>query len=226
MADDPTEKIEPYSFLYNKRAKSIFAKLDYTLRNGIHIQREYPKNVNLYRFLSDTDNYESLKNYYEDFYNLILVKEGSDFNSYYYLNLNDDGTSNVPSDNRDYLRSEYIIIGMLFLKMYKLDGNIELDTVTEFTSLLYEEYEEQKNALRKLINDNTSDKSTDLGDKRFENVIAKSFEKFGDLGWLMWDKEDDKNKFKVMPSFERLRIIYQPQIETIDDLIKEVKDAE
>ena len=42
----------------------------------------------------------------------------------------------------------------------------------------------------------------------------------------MWDKEDDKNKFKVMPSFERLRIIYQPQIETIDDLIKEVKDAE
>ena len=226
MADDPTEKIEPYSFLYNKRAKSIFAKIDYTLRNGIHIQREYPKNVNLYRFLSDTDNYESLKNYYEDFYNLILVKEGSDFNSYYYLNLNDDGTSNVPSDNRDYLRSEYIIIGMLFLKMYKLDGNIELDTVTEFTSLLYEEYEEQKNALRKLINDNSSDKSTDLGDKRFENVIAKSFEKFGDLGWLMWDKEDDKNKFKVMPSFERLRIIYQPQIETIDDLIKEVKDAE
>lgn len=226
MADDPTEKIEPYSFLYNKRAKSIFAKIDYTLRNGIHIQREYPKNVNLYRFLSDTDNYESLKNYYEDFYNLNLVKDGSDFNSYYYLNLNDDGTSNVPSDNRDYLRSEYIIIGMLFLKMYKLDGNIELDTVTEFTSLLYEEYEEQKNALRKLINDNSSDKSTDLGDKRFESVIAKSFEKFGDLGWLMWDKEDDKNKFKVMPSFERLRIIYQPQIETIDDLIKEVKDAE
>ena len=72
MADDPTERIEPYSFLYNKRAKSIFAKIDYTLRNGIHIQREYPKNVNLYRFLSDTDNYESLKNYYEDFYNLMV----------------------------------------------------------------------------------------------------------------------------------------------------------
>lgn len=226
MANDTTEKIEPYSFLYNKRAKSIFAKIDYTLRNGIHIQREYPKNINLYRFLSDTDNYESIKNYYQDFYNLLLVKEGSDFNSYYYLNLNDDGTSNVPSDNRDYLKSEYIIIGMLFLKMYRLDGNIELDSVSEFTALLYEEYEEQKNALRKLINDNASDKSTDLGDQRFENVISKSFEKFGDLGWLMWDKKDEQSKFKVMPSFERLRIIYQPQIETIDDLINEVKDAE
>ena len=226
MADDTTEKIEQYSFLYNRKAKAIFAKLDYMLRNGIHIQREYPKNVNLYRFLNDSDNYESLKNYYKDFFNLNLTKEGSDFNNYYYLNLNEDGKSNVPSDNRDYLRSEYIIVGMLFLKMYKLDGNIELDSVSEFTTLLYEEYEEQKNALRKLINDNSSDKSTDLGDQRFETVINKSFEKFGDLGWLMWDREDEKNKFKIMPSFERLRIIYQPQIETIDDLIKEVKDAE
>lgn len=226
MADDTTEKIEMYSFLKNKKAKSIFAKLDYTLRNGIHIQREYPKNVHLYRFLNDSDNYESLKDYYKDFFNLNLIKEGSDFNNYYYLNLNEDGKSNVPSDNRDYLKSEYIIIGMLFLKMLKLDGNIELDSISEFTTLLYEEYEEQKNALRKLINDNSSVKSTDLGDQRFENVVSKSFEKFGDLGWLMWDREDEKNKFKIMPSFERLRIIYHPQIETIDDLINEVKDAE
>ena len=226
MADDNTEKIETYSFINNKKAKSIFAKLDYTLRNGTHIQREYPLNANLHRFLNESENYESLKNYYKDFFNLNLIKEGTDFNNYYYLNFNEDGTGNVPSDNRDYLKSEYIIIGMLFLKMFKLDGNIELDSVSEFTSLLYEEYEEQKNALRKLINDNSSDKSTDLSDQRFEAVIAKSFEKFGDLGWLKWEKEDEKDKFKIMPSFERLRVNYQPQIETIDDLIKEVKDAE
>lgn len=226
MADDNTEKIEVYSFLNNRKAKAVFAKLDYTLRNGVHIQREYPKNVNLYSFLSDTDNYESLKCYYKDFFNLKLIREGSDFNNYYYLNLNEDGKSNVPSDSRDYLKSEYIIIGMLFLKMYKLDGNIELDSVSEFITLLYEEYEEQKNALRKLINDNSSDKSTDLGEHRFETIVGKSFEKFGDLGWLMWDREDEKNKFKIMPSFERLRIIYQPQIETIDDLINEINDAQ
>ncbi|WP_394348412.1 condensin complex protein MksE [Algibacter pacificus] len=226
MANDNTERIESYSFLYNKKAKNTFAKLDYALRSGIHIQREYPLNANLYRFLSESENYESLKDYYKNFFNLNLIKEGNDFDNYYYLNFNEDGKGNVPSDNRDYLKSEYIIIGMLFLKMYKLDGNIELDSVSEFTTLLYEEYEEQKNALRKLINDNSSDKSTDLGDQRFETVIMKSFEKFGDLGWLIWEREDEKDKFKIMPSFERLRIYYQPQIETIDDLIKEVKDAE
>ena len=89
MADDTTERIEMYSFLQNKKVKSIFAKLDYTLRNGIHIQREYPKNAHLYRFLNDSGNYDSLKDYYKDFFNLNLIKEGSDFNNYYYLNLND-----------------------------------------------------------------------------------------------------------------------------------------
>lgn len=226
MADDNSEKVIKYGFLYEKKAMSVFAKLDYTLRSGFHIQREYPIDANLFRFLNENENFESLKNYYKNFFNLNLRKDGNEFNQYYYLDLNEDGKSNVPSDSRDYLKNEFIIVGMLFLKMYKLDGNIELDSISEFISLLYEEYEEEKNALRKLINDNSSDKGSDLNDERFEDVIKKSFIKFGELGWLLWDDISEKNKFKTMPSFERLRAAYQPQIETIDNLIKEVKDAE
>ena len=226
MADDNSEKVVKYGFLYEKKAEGIFAKLVYTLRSGIHIQPEYPSDANLFRFLNENENFDSLKDFYKDFFNLNLRKDGNEFNQYYFLDLNEDGKSNVPSDSRDYLKNEFIIVGMLFLKMYKLDGNIELDSISEFTSLLYEEYEEEKNALRKLINDNSSDKGSDLNDQRFEDVVKKSFIKFGELGWLMWDDEIEKNKFKIMPSFERLRVAYQPQIETIDDLIKEVKDAE
>ena len=226
MADDYSENTVKYSFLYGKKAMNIFAKLDYMLRSGIHIQREYPIDVNLFRFLNENDNFESLKEYYKDFFNLNLRKEGNEFNQYYYLELNEDGKSNVSSDYRDYLKSEFIIIGMLFLKMYKLDGNIELDSISDFINLLYEEYEEEKNALRKLINDNSSDKGTDTTNQRFEDIVKKSFVKFGELGWLMWDDESEKNKFKILPSIERLRVAYQPQIETIDNLIKEVKNAE
>ncbi|MCQ4141887.1 chromosome partition protein MukE [Chryseobacterium sp. EO14] len=225
MADDNSEKVAKYGFLYEKKALSVFSKLDYTLRSGIHIQREYPLDANLFRFLNENENFESLKNYYKDFFNLNLRKDGNEFNQYYYLDINEDGKSNVPSDSRDYLKNEFIIVGMLFLKMYKLDGNIELDSISEFISLLYEEYEEEKNALRKLINDNSSDKGSDLNDERFEDLIKKSFVKFGELGWLLWEDNSEKNKFKIMPSFERLRAAYQPQIETIDNLIKEVKDA-
>lgn len=226
MADDYSENTVKYRFLYEKKSINVFAKLDYTLRSGIHIQREYPVDVNLFRFLNENENFDSLREYYKDFFNLNLRKEGNEFNQYYYLELNEDGKSNVSSDYRDYLKIEFIIIGMLFLKMYKLDGNIELDSVSDFINLLYEEYEEEKNALRKLINDNSSNKGTDTTDQRFEEIVKKSFVKFGELGWLMWDDESEKNKFKILPSFERLRVAYQPQIETIDNLIKEVKNAE
>lgn len=226
MADENSENIEKYSFLYERRTSAVFAKLDYTLRSGIHIQREFPFDANLFRFLNESENFESLKKYYKDFFNLNLIREGSEFNQYYFLDLNEDSKSNVPSDYRDYLKSEYIIIGMLFLKMYKLDGNIELDSLSEFISLLFEEYDEERSALRKLINDNSSDKGSDFNDIKFEEVIKKAFFKFGELGWIKWDDENEKNKFKMMPSFERLRIAYQPQIETIDDLIKEMKNAE
>ena len=224
MANDYPQSTIKYNFLNQTKSINFFAKLDYALRSGTHIQREYPSDINLFRFLNE--NFESLKEYYKDLFKLNLRKEGSEFNQYYYLELNEDGKSNVSSDHRDYLKSEFIIIGMLFIKIYKLGGNIELDCISDFTNILYEEYEEEKNALRKLINDNSSDKGTDTTDQRFEDIVKKSFNKFGELGWLMWENESEKNKFKILPSFDRLIVAYQPQIETIDDLIKEVKNAE
>jgi hypothetical protein len=224
MANDAPDKIK-YSFLYDKKALSVFAGLDYALRNGFHIQRENPNDPNMFRFLSDQDNFESLKDYYKDFFRLNLNRDGNDFNQFYYLDMNSDGKSGVPSENREYLKNEYIIIGMLLLKMYRLDGNIELDSVSGFITMLYEEYEEEKNALRKLINDNSSDKGSDLSDQRFEDVVKKAFLKFGELGWLLWDDSTNKDHFKIMPSFERLRTAYAPQIETIDELLKEYDDV-
>jgi len=224
MADDTSEKVT-YSFLQDKKARAVFASLDYALRSGLHIQREYPPDPNMYRFLSDYSNYESLRDYYRDFYKMDLKTDGSEFNRFYYLDFNIGGKSNVPADNREYLKSEYIIIGMLFLKMYKLDGNIELESVSGFITLLYDEYEEEKTAIRKLINDNASDKGSDLSDQRFEDVVKKAFSKFADLGWLMWEDTASKDNFKVMPSIERLRSAYRPQIETIDELIKEYNEV-
>ena len=70
MANENSKEIDKYSFLYEKKTSSIFGKLDYALRSGVHIQREYPLNVNLFRFLNEAENFESLKNYYSDLFNL------------------------------------------------------------------------------------------------------------------------------------------------------------
>lgn len=224
MADADSEKIEKYAFLYDRKAPVVFAKLDYLLRSSVHIQREYPLPSELYRFLDQY--YDKLKDYYNTIFNLPLSRGGNDFNQYYFIDHNVGERTNVPSDSKSYLESRHILVGLLFFKMYQIDGNIELDSVNDFIDLLFNEYEEEKQALRRLITGSASEKGSDRNDEKVENTINKAFDKFNELGWLVWENEIDKNRFKVLPSFERLRLMYQPQIDNINDLIQKFKDEE
>lgn len=223
MANEDSEKVEHYPFLSDRKMAKYFARIDYFLRNGVHIQREYPYPSDLYRFLDA--NYENgIKDYYLDIFELPLRKSGNEFNQYYFIDLNIGDRSKVSSDYKDYLKSPHILVGLLFLKIYRIDGNIELDNINEFTSLLFQEYEEEKLALTKLITDTASEKSSDRNEEKVEAIIEKAFEKFGELGWLLWDDSKEKKRFKVLPSFDRLREMYQFQIDNIDSLIMTYKD--
>lgn len=223
MENEYREKIEKVGFLFDKKAPLLFAKIDYYLRSGGHIQREYPLPSELYRFLSK--HYDSLKYYYSNFFDLTLCKDGSEFNQYFFLDLSFGGRSKIGSDYREYLKSEHIIVGLLFFKMHMIDGNIELESVKDFIAMLFNEYEEEKVALRKLITDSDSITGSDRNDTKVEAVIEKAFDKFGELGWLIWDNSKEKDKFKILPSFERLRQMYIPQIQNIDELLKQSEDA-
>lgn len=223
MEDAYTESIT-YSFLNDKKAKDVFAKLDYFLRSGIHIQREYPRQEELYKFIER--HYKPLQDYYKDFFQLALSQGGEELTTkYYYLDFEDENNrSKIPPDHRykEYIDTAHIVIGMLFLKMYKLDGNIELDSVSEFTRLLYTEYDEEKTGLFKLIANSKGEKRTEYLEKDVTKEIIDAFDQFGKLGWIMWTDEEQK-MFKYMPSFERLRKKYQPQIINIDELIKNLE---
>ena len=212
-----------YQFLNDKKAKSIFAKIDYFLRSGFHIQREYPKPEEMFKFIERY--YEPLQEYYGDFFQLLLSQGGEALSTkYYYLDFEDENNrSKIPSDYRykEYLNTAYIVIGMLFLKMYKLDANIELDSVNEFIQLLYVEYEEEKTGLFKLVANSQGEKSTEYLEKDVAKEIQDAFNEFGKLGWIMWTDEEQR-KFKYMPSFERLRKKYEPQILNIDELIEKL----
>ncbi|KAB2915998.1 MAG: hypothetical protein F9K23_09710 [Bacteroidetes bacterium] len=212
-----------YQFLNDKKAKDIFAKIDYSLRSGIHIQREYPKPEEMFKFIER--HYGALQDYYRNFFQLSLSQGGEELTTkYYYLDFEDENNrSKIPSDYRyrEYLDTAYIVIGMLFLKMYKLDANIELDSVNEFIQLLYTEYEEEKAGLFKLVANSKGEKSTEYLEKDVTKEILDAFGEFGKLGWIMWTDEDQR-RFKYMPSFERLRKKYQSQILNIDELVKKL----
>ncbi len=222
MENASKQEISRLDFLNDKSTDDYFAKLDYKLRSGVHIQREHPLSEACFRYLDR--NFESLKLYYKELFGVLLTRAGNQFNTYYFIDFLDGGRGNIHSDYREYLRTEYVLIGMLYYKLYKLDGNIELDSVSDFISLLFSEYEEESDSLRKLIMDVSSDKSSDYTDEKLENIITKAFSKFSDLGWIAWEADDEKNRFRHLPSFERLRSLYQSQILAIDELIKSQDD--
>ncbi|WP_319266096.1 hypothetical protein [uncultured Draconibacterium sp.] len=222
MENENTKEVTRLDFLTDKKADQVFAKIDYMLRSGVHIQRDYPLPGELFRFIGR--NYDSLKLYYDEIYKVVLDKSGSEFDTYYFIDFEEGSRGNILGDHREYLKTEHIIIGMLFFKLFKLDGNIELDRVSDFTNLLFSEYEEEREALQKLIADAMNDKSSDLNEDKIGGVIKKAFEKFNELGWIAWDDEQDKDRFRYMPSFERLRLLYQPQILGVDELLKNLKN--
>lgn len=224
METTHSQTLNCYPFLEDKKAPQHFARADYLLRSGVHLQLDHP-DAGLYRFVNQAYENGGMADYYSDLFNLKLTRSGSEFNRYYYLDFEEDTRHKIPLHHRDTLATQDIIIGMLFFKLYKLEGNIELENVSDFIHLLFTEYEEEKEGLRRLIADSGSDKGTDYSDDKIKDVIYKAFKQFNNLGWIAWEDENNKDGFRYQHSFERLRNLYQPQIEGIDELIKTTSDG-
>jgi len=217
--EHPEDQLNAYAFFLDRKAKDVFARLDYALKSGMHIQREYPRPGALYRFLET--HFASLKQYYADLFEMLLTKGGDEWNVYYYIDFQEGSRGNVPNSPqyRMYLKPEYILVGLLLFKVYKLDANIELNKIPDFINLLYQEYEEVMGKLHLLFAKISGDTGSDFNDLKVNDIIYKAFGEFELLGWIARE-EDDKDYFVYQPSFERLRQMYYPQIEGIDGLLK------
>jgi chromosome condensin MukBEF MukE localization factor len=208
-----------YVFMMDKMARSTFAKLDYLLRSGMHIQRDFPKPVSLYNFLEKY--YISLQAYYDDFFEMLLKKEGEGWNTYFFIDFHENSRGRIPADNsyRYYLKPEYVLVGLIFFKIFKLDGNIELAKISEFINLLYQEYDELLHKMQRVVSSIEVDAGSDRNEEKLKTLVHRAFGEFEQLGWIARDTNDN-DYFTYQPSFERLRRIYYPQIETIDEIIK------
>lgn len=221
MENENQKELE-YTFFTDRQVGDLLAKIDYTLRSGMHIQREYPRPEELFRFIER--HYESLDAYYRNIFQLSLERAGEAYqNRYYYLDF--EGVNNrsmIPGGNRfkRHMETAHIIVGMLFLKMYKLDANIEIDSVEAFIKLLFNEYEEEKKGLYRLIAGAKTEKTSDYLEADVVREINNAFDEFSKLGWILWEN-DEHTKFKYLPSFERLRKKYERQILGIDELIEQ-----
>lgn len=212
---DETKIDNPYDFLDNSGGKELFAALDFALKDGVHIQAR-GKQKDLFSYLQCF--YLTIRQYYQDFWGMELEEGGVDSEKYYYLRPCPDIKSKIPSSFRHFMPKESIIIGLLLYKVYYIDCNIELNSISKFQRIVRLEYPDLKPAIVKVLAKAKKEKATQLNDDKIDTCIRNAFEEFNKIKWITIEGDDT---FEILPSFHRLTREFAKYINNIDEILKD-----
>jgi hypothetical protein len=210
-----------YSFLVHPLSRELFAETDYWLKSGYYIQTIHPKQRRHFEFISQ--NIESLRLYYSDFYAVQLEcgNEGSENREFYYIDFLKD-TSNrfsrgkISFFSKDYLAPEFVIVGLF---LWYLNNADYAGSITDVQKMLHHDYEELKDGFYRLFAKVSNKKILSDDELLVNNAIDRALRKFGEIGWLYFTPNTDE--FEIMPSFDRLTYqIYSDEIHNFDKLFK------
>lgn len=211
MENDYTENVG-YGFLSSYRSQKVFSKLDYALKDGIHIQRK-GSDPEMYAYLEKYA--DSLQPYYRDLFSVPLEKRGEDDQQYYYLDYHLVEHAGIPENHRRQVKNEHIIIGLIVYKIIYFDGNLELNSVSELKKKITLDYEEYEGGLLKLIAKSSEKAKLQADDVAIDSVVDSALNQFVRLGWM----ELSGDYFEPLASFQRLLYVYEDVIRDIDQII-------
>lgn len=199
------DSVNARSFLKDPDAVTFFARIDYTLKNGGHIQYT-AQQEQMWRFLNK--HFESVKLYYYDFFSVSLEYGGEASDKYYYLEFLPGTRGGIPLDNRYFLPNEYVIIGFLVYKIIFIDGHIELDSVAALQRMIRQDNEELKPGIYRALAKAKGVNTTHMDDDKVDGIVERALREFSHIGWM----EFDGQRFNPLPSFHRLPGIYADYI--------------
>lgn len=211
---DPQENINATSFLEDSEAKELFARIDYALKNGVHIQR-WQQQEAMFRFLER--HFQSMKLYYCDFFGISLEEAGETVNKYYYVDFLPGSRGNIPVENRYFLANEYVIVGFMLYKIVFIDGFIELDSLPALQRMIRQDYEDIKPGIYRALAKAKKVNTTEMDDQKVNDVIEKALREFSKMGWIALEHQN----FDILPSFQRLPRIYGDYINHPENWLKD-----
>jgi hypothetical protein len=214
MRDEHYTEIDDFEFLYKPEAKEVFGKLDYLLKDGVHIQNREGQ-FQYFDFIHENET--SLANYYYRFFGVALDKEGENTETYYFLNFIDFNRGHIEQDHRYFLKAEFVIIGILMYKIIFVDKNIELTSVKKLQDTIKRDYEDLKPGIYRLLAKTRKGVVSQKGDERIDALVEETLREFRTLGWV----ELDGDYFDVLPAFQRLINIYGDLVSNIDHWIEQ-----
>lgn len=203
-------------FLYAENAKEFFAEIDYLLKDGMHFQKQ-GNQIHYFNFIDK--NIDSLKLYYQDFFDVELSEGGEKPNNYFFLDFYGNSRGNISPRHREILKSEYVIIGFIIYKIIYIDKEIDLDSVQKLKEKIRIEYEDYKPGIYRLIAKSRNITPGNLNDNAIDITIQSALEEFRKIGWI----ELSKDEFGLLPAFDRLITIYEEYILNIDETLNELK---
>lgn len=203
-------------FLYAENTKELFAEIDYLLKDGMHFQKQ-GNQIRHFNFIDK--NIDSLRLYYQDFFDVELSEGGEKPNNYFYLDFYGNSRGNISSRHREILKSEYVIIGFIIYKIIYIDKEIDLDSVQKLKEKIRIEYEDYKPGIYRLIAKSRNTTPGNLNDNTIDNTTQSALEEFRKIGWI----ELSKDEFSLLPAFDRLIKVYEEYILNIDETLNELK---
>jgi chromosome condensin MukBEF MukE localization factor len=214
MENNSLQENVNYTFLTTQEAISIFADVDYALKNGKHIQKCSSQSK---QFAFVWQYYTQLKLYYDKLFNIHLNREGEGDLEYFFIDFFKDGNGyyqrgSIPAE-REYLSESHLIIAFLLIRMYILEPRTETRIpIQDFKVQVLLEYEEYKPHLLRLFAKSEDMGETDYELKSIEDEIDKALKKFNDVCWILIDKSAET--FEIMPSLNRLLNMFENYIIT------------
>lgn len=211
---DNTESTSKYDFLDFPQGKELFADLDFALKDGVHVQNS-GKQKEIFFYLRQFRS--TLEQYYRDFFGLMLEVGGDDSGEYYYLRFIPDIKNNIPQYHKHLMPKEHIIVGLLLYKVYFIDCNIELNSLSKFQKMIRLDYPDLKPGIIKTLAKAKKEKSTLWNDDKIDACIKSAFMEYNKIGWINMADDDS---FDILPSFHRLTREFSDYINNIDGFLK------
>lgn len=204
-----------YQFLNSDRAKKYFADADIALKQGKHLQ-DYGMDSRIFSFVDEYYD-KGLKEYYPQFFQMNLVRDKNDNQTFYYLDFPEDGKGKFGKENRSKeLEDEKVIFAILLLNMFK-DKFFEHKEIewAELDQIFKES--EHKELWQKLLFGRVKPSYTINEEQGVKDKVKSILRDFEKLGWVEI-KNVDEVKFEIMPSIERISRLYRDVIGKVDSI--------
>ncbi len=188
-----------------------FAETDNLLRSGVHIQN-HKSQRKIFDFVED--NIDPLKSFYERLYKAKLYEQPTVDNKYFYLDATETQNKVL---NKVKLDPPTTLFAIFLFWLHKVEKRFSF-------YLTKQELVEELNSNHRIkphihkLYFTTEKEDTTSVQKTLENWTNNSLNKLEKLGWVYFPEDNDKEKFEILPAFERIATIYNEVIYDIDNI--------